>query len=654
MPLSRLRRCIALASPSASSFIPLLAIGTLLSGLPLITCAKSASDYYVSSLPGAPEGPLLKMHAGHIEVTPEHHGNLFFWHFQNRHIANKPRTVIWLNGGPGCSSEDGALMEIGPYRVRDGQQLQYANGSWDEFANLLFVDNPVGTGYSFVDTDSYIHELQTMADQFVVFLEKWFDLFPEYLSNDLFIAGESFAGQHIPYIAKTILDRNKSGDKTKFNLQGLLIGNGWISPDEQYMAYAPYAYKAGLIEKDSNEAKRLESKALSCKEALDAGGRGHVETSGCDSILHEILRASQKDHRCVNMYDVRLDDEYPSCGMNWPLDLEYVTPYLRNMKVQEALHIDPNHRTGWSECNGAVSSNFKAKNSKPAIGLLPGLLEKIPVLLFSGEKDLICNHMGTEAFIANMEFNDGTGFETTPGITAPRRAWTFEGEAAGFWQEARNLTYVLFHNSSHMVPFDYPRRARDMLDRFMGVDIESIGGEPVDSQIDGEKGPLTSVGASQNSTKAEEEDAKKLQEAKWHAYYRSGEVALVVVVIAVCVWAWWIWRERRLRAGYKGLFGGNRRQGWMNGNNERGRGRGGPLEGLRGEDGSSQDIEAADFDENELDDLRPAKSGAGTRQNGQSGRVADKPRYSLGSDLSSDSDGEIKEKGEGANGHAGR
>ena len=121
----------------------------------------------------------------HVEVAPDHHGNLFFWHFQNRHIANRQRTVVWLNGGPGCSSMDGALMEIGPYRLKDDAHLEYNDGSWDEFANILFVDNPVGTGFSYADTDSYVHELKEMADQFVVFLEKWFQIFPEYEQDDV-------------------------------------------------------------------------------------------------------------------------------------------------------------------------------------------------------------------------------------------------------------------------------------------------------------------------------------------------------------------------------------------------------------------------------------------------------------------------------------
>ena len=155
-----------------------------LSWLPGSAADKTQADYFIHSLPGAPE-PLLKMHAGHIEVDGAHNGNLFFWHYQNRHIADKQRTVIWLNGGPGCSSMDGALMEIGPYRVRENGKLEYNNGSWDEFANLLFVDNPVGTGFSYVNTDSYLSELDQMADQFIVFLEKWFALFPEYEHDDV-------------------------------------------------------------------------------------------------------------------------------------------------------------------------------------------------------------------------------------------------------------------------------------------------------------------------------------------------------------------------------------------------------------------------------------------------------------------------------------
>lgn len=80
---------------------------------------------------------------------------------------------------------DGALMELGPYRVKTDGNLEYNAGSWDEFANVLFVDNPVGTGFSYVDTNSYLHELQQMADNFIVFLEKWFAVFPEYEHDDV-------------------------------------------------------------------------------------------------------------------------------------------------------------------------------------------------------------------------------------------------------------------------------------------------------------------------------------------------------------------------------------------------------------------------------------------------------------------------------------
>ncbi|KAK2865236.1 Cell death protease [Arthroderma sp. PD_2] len=499
------------------------------------------------------------MHAGHVEVDPENKGNLFFWHYQNRHIANRQRTVIWLNGGPGCSSMDGALMEVGPYRLKDDHSLIYNEGSWDEFANLLFVDQPVGTGFSYVSTDSYVHELSPMAEQFVVFLDRWFKLFPEYENDDIYLAGESYAGQYIPYIAEAIVQRNKklTANETAWNVEGLVIGNGWISPNEQYRSYLPYAYKEGILEEASEGAKTVEAQMSKCLSRLDEATKFGVHIDECESVMESILQTTRIDGKCINMYDIRLEDTPDACGMNWPADISSVTSYLRRADVVEALNINDDKTTGWRECSPGVGRNLRAKKSVPSIQLLPGLLEGgIQILLFSGDKDLICNHIGTEDLIHNMKWSGATGFELSPGVWAPRHNWEFEGHPAGIYQQARNLTYVEFYNSSHMVPFDFPRRSRDMLDRFIDVDITSIGGNPADSRIDGFKGAPTSVGAHPNSTTAEEREKEKMKIATWQAYYKSGQVALVVVVIAATVWGVFIWRSKRRERGgeYQGIY----------------------------------------------------------------------------------------------------
>lgn len=121
----------------------------------------------------------------HITLDTQHHGEMFFWHVEQKHVADRQRTVIWLNGGPGCSSMDGLFLEIGPFRLTDDHTLVENPGSWHEFANLLFVDNPLGTGFSFVDSDSYVTELDQMTNQFMQFLDNFFELFPEYAEDDV-------------------------------------------------------------------------------------------------------------------------------------------------------------------------------------------------------------------------------------------------------------------------------------------------------------------------------------------------------------------------------------------------------------------------------------------------------------------------------------
>jgi carboxypeptidase D len=414
--------------------------------------------------------------------------------------------------------------------------------------------------------------------------------------SQIYIAGESYAGQHIPYIAKAIQERNKAAvpnGKARWPLKGLLIGNGWVSPADQYPANFEFAAKEGLIKEGTQTYRNLEALNSVCLSKLETpGSKNKISVRECENVFQQALSLTTKDGMCYNMYDVRLKDSSPACGMNWPPDLEYMRPYLRRDDVVKALNINPAKMSGWEECSGLVSSAFKAQNSRPSVQLLPGLLESgINVLLFSGAKDWICNHIGTETMIHNMEWKGGAGFETSPGVWAPRHDWTFEGEPAGIYQYARNLTYVLFYNSSHMVPFDQPRQTRDMLDRFMRVDIASIGGRPADSRIDGEKLPQTSVGGYPNSTAGEQQQEQKMKETEMHAYTKSGEAILVVVIIGVVVWGFFIWRSRRPHQGYRGV-------------------RGDEMHGMSGSvldrfhnKRSANDVEAGDFDESELDDL---------------------------------------------------
>lgn len=330
-----------------------------------------------------------------------------------------------------------------------------------------------------------------------------------------------------------------------------------------------FALDNNLIKPGSRSEKTISTQQKRCEKKLADSDAEHVDSRECEAILQDILRETQdlnapKEQVCINMYDITLRDFYPSCGMNWPPDLATVTPYLRDPQVINALHIDKSKKSaGWSECNGQVGEAFQARNSKPSFDLLPGLLEQVPIILFSGANDLICNHVGTENLIAHLDWNGGTGFADS----IPTRQWTFEGKNAGTYRADRNLTYILFVDSSHMVPFDYPKRSRDMLDRFMGIDASR---RYPDSRVEGETSiiptPQTPAsGATPPITSAivdlpdaddmTDEEAAIVQQARWDAYYRSGEVALVLVIIMAGVWGWWVWRDRRRRAGYKGLDG---------------------------------------------------------------------------------------------------
>lgn len=439
---------------------------------------QSSQDFLVTSLPGLfdniAEPDIPMMFAGQLELYNEtNNTHYFFWSFEDQHKEPdaENKTIFWLNGGPGCSSMDGALMEAGPLRINEKQQVTYNPGSWHKKGKIVFVDQPANTGFSY--SLDYDHELSDVKWHFLCFIEKYLELFPEEKTNDFILAGESYAGQYIPYIATGFLEQ-----RPDLHLAGLLIGNGFIDPWTQGISYLPFSVEAGIMTPDHPAWHTVLNQQTKCQQLIDAARAGHnpaqidVATRICDTVLDQILKhtadfGKASDQQCLNMYDYRLKDTYPSCGMNWPPDLKYVTPFLREDKIMDNLNLV--FKYDWQECHGRVGNHLKARHSKPAIDFFPQILEKTNIVLFHGNKDIICNYKGGEFLTNALTWNGQKGFDES----RPVYQWYHNGTSAGYLRSERNLTFVNVYDSSHMVPFDKPEVSRAIVDLlYKRVDYE--------------------------------------------------------------------------------------------------------------------------------------------------------------------------------------
>ncbi|RKP09523.1 Alpha/Beta hydrolase protein, partial [Thamnocephalis sphaerospora] len=408
----------------------------------------------------------LSLRGRHIALNDKHESEMFFWLMTRRHFQPKDRLVIWFNGGKGISHMDGVFMETGPYRPRADGMLDINRFSWHDNAHVLFVDQPIGTGFSYTK-DKYFHTtLPGVARDMRTFLREFFKVFPEYAESEIYMAGESYAGVYIPYIAKELLDGNKRPNTDlKVNLAGLALGNPWLDPYSHYTTYLDFAQKYNLIE--GQYLDRARNVVQQCLQEFARNSK-RIKLDVCENIFNQILEFSYKTETngtksCMNIYDKRLRDPYPECGMAWPPILPHMYAYLARTDVVEAIHAQGKKKV-WVECDPDVMKYLSDNDSPSSHLLLPDLLKQIRVLLFSGDQDVLCNHLGTELAIERLTWNGATGFQD-----APRKLWSIDDKPAGLWQESRNLTYARIFNGSHMVAVDKTRETYDMINRFMGM-----------------------------------------------------------------------------------------------------------------------------------------------------------------------------------------
>ncbi|OMH86163.1 Pheromone-processing carboxypeptidase KEX1 [Zancudomyces culisetae] len=427
----------------------------------------SRDDYLVKKLYQADQYPKFKEldnYAGHLKIEDDK--DMFFWLIRNNTKTQK-ELVIWLNGGPGCSSFDGLFLEVGPFDFDLKGQIVMREYSWVNRVDVLFIDQPIGAGFSFGTSPSTYDEGSADLENFI---EKFYELFPEYHTYKLYITGESIAGTYIVKIAQRMLRSNR------IPIEGLLIGNGLIDPKTTYLSYLPFLESNGLI--NGTALSMMKERQQECAFGYETYKYKKIKVSQCENVLNvlsDYQMIGGDTSKCLNIYDYRLIESRPACGADWPPNLTYLKSYINQPIVKSQLNMVKSKQNLWVECNTDVYRTYSADlTSDAAIYALPEVIEKIKqVVLFAGDKDIVCNTLAHEYMIGNMTFLGGTGFSRH---MENYLDWKVNGKSTGRFNSERGLTYIEIYNASHMPAVDNPLAMLDILSFFEDIDDYSLQG----------------------------------------------------------------------------------------------------------------------------------------------------------------------------------
>ncbi|CAH9138170.1 unnamed protein product [Cuscuta epithymum] len=395
-----------------------------------------ANAELINYLPGQPKKVTFKQYSGYI-VTDEEYGRSLFYYFaeaQSKHALTLPLT-IWLGGA----------------------------------SNMLYVDSPIGTGFSFSDTSSdYTNWNQTMTvNENMKFLLKWFEKFPQYKISDLYLAGDGSGGFLVPQFGALVLEYNKKTD-TPVNLKGLALGNlGLGTPG---LAHDDYLWYHGAI---SEELYIMLKTVCSSVKQINESQHGNMSRD-CQKVSDMLDEEIGEDFnmesflmpKCVSSNSIASEDIIGD-----PCLSQNTLDYLNQPEVTKALHVNkkrsPKH---WDICEGQLECRKSAYLIKN-FGALARLLERhIRLLLYSGDQDVLNPVVETRKFAQMLA-------KELQLITLQKNRPWYDGSQVAGWsegfgklKEGINVTYLTFasmRGGSHFAPSTSPSKALKLFKAFL-------------------------------------------------------------------------------------------------------------------------------------------------------------------------------------------
>nr|BAJ99451.1 predicted protein [Hordeum vulgare subsp. vulgare] len=441
----------------------------------------------VTGLPGQPEVG-FKHYAGYVDVGTGDDKALFYWFFEAEKEPEKKPLMLWLNGGPGCSSiAYGAAQELGPFLVRGyGDNLTRNAYAWNKAVNLLFLEAPVGVGFSYSNKTADLSRLgdRVTAQDSYAFLLNWLAKFPEFKGRDFYIAGESYAGHYVPQLADLIYEGNKAAAGRRgriINIKGFMIGNAVLNDETDQLGMVEYAWSHAIISDELHSSVTRECDSF--REEADGGKPGR----GCTSAVRAFMGAFDD----IDIYSIytptclspsaaaaspasrlvaapRLFSQHEAwhtmmrrapAGYD-PCTEAYVTRYFNRHDVQRALHANRTRlKYPYSPCSAVISK----WNDSPAT-VLPVLKKLMAaglrVWVYSGDTDGRVPVTSTRYSVNAMKLRARA--------RSGWRAWYHRQQVGGWAVEyEEGLTLVTVRGAGHQVPLFAPGRSLAMLHHFL-------------------------------------------------------------------------------------------------------------------------------------------------------------------------------------------
>ncbi|KAG2345234.1 alpha/beta-hydrolase [Suillus weaverae] len=424
--------------------------------------ANASGIRYVKNSEICETTPNVTQISGYIDVGTNM--SMWFWFFESRDSPETAPFTLWLNGGPGCSSMIGLFQENGPCVVNADRNSTTLNPySWNNLSNMIYIDQPIGTGFSY-GTDT-VNSTEAAAPfvwtAFQVLFES--QLFSKYASREFIFATESYGGHYGPSFVSYFEEQNNliaSGkiDAVPIVVGALMINNGWFDPLIQNIAwlnFATYAPGHGQLQPDEvlknmSDALYGSNGCVAQEKACYAAGNSTSSNKICQDADYYCI--DNLYYPAVEGYDQH-DLRQNSSALFPP---EYYVDYLREMDVMKKIGAE----VRYEECANAPMEQF-AKTGDDARTWLPQLSalanSGMKILIWAGDADINCNWLGGHASVLAMDWYGSETLHNTPFTNM-----TINGTPVAAVQNVDNFSFARVYAAGHLVPAFQPEAALEI------------------------------------------------------------------------------------------------------------------------------------------------------------------------------------------------